>query len=457
MVPRFNLDSFYKGAQQKSWRRVPAKMFLREVDIRSETGEEEVLGLSGSKGVLKRSEMGQRASGANSYIGYKKVTPGQLISNKMQAWNGMFGISPYEGITSPDYAIYEFTDRNDPRFLEYTVRTRLYAAEFHCRSKGMGTGFLRLNPGEFLSTPFWLPDRETQKSIAHFLDRETARIDQLIKKKQRLVELIDEKRSTLVTAAITGHLDPTTGQRQTPEGGHGMRMVRLRHLATVLNSNVDKVVDESEIPVRLCNYVDVYKNDFIDTNLAFSAGSATKAEIERFRLRVGDVLITKDSEDRLDIGVPAYVRESADDLVCGYHLSLIRAKAKVMRGNFLFWALQSKHAKDSFSNAAYGITRYGLTLNGIKSLTIHCPDLATQKAIADFLDRETARFDEVKTKTNRSIERLREYRAALITAAVTGQIDVASWSKRGEADRRLDKIEEDMTAPRATKQVEARA
>ncbi len=156
-----------------------------------------------------------------------------------------------------------------------------------------------------------------------------------------------------------------------------MRIMLLRHLATVTNSNVDKIVDESEIPVRLCNYVDVYKNDFIDADLEFSAGSATKAEIERFGLRVGDVIITKDSEDRLDIGVPAYVRGTADDLVCGYHLSLLRAKPDVMCGDFLFWGLQSVQAKDHFSNSAYGITRYGMALSGIKSLALHCPDLPT--------------------------------------------------------------------------------
>lgn len=187
-----------------------------------------------------------------------------------------------------------------------------------------------------------------------------------------------------------------------------MRLMPLRHLATVTNSNVDKIVDESEIPVRLCNYVDVYKNDFIDADLEFNAGSATKAEIERFGLRVGDVIITKDSEDRLDIGVPAYVRGTADDLVCGYHLSLLRAKPDVMRGDFLFWSLQSIPAKDEFSNAAYGITRYGLTLGGIKSLTLYCPDLPTQKTIARFLDRETTRIDQLIEKKQRLVEALWE-------------------------------------------------
>ena len=197
----------------------------------------------------------------------------------------------------------------------------------------------------------------------------------------------------------------------------------LRHVATVTNSNVDKVIDDTEIPVRLCNYVDVYKNDFIDADLEFSAGTATKVEIESFGLRMGDVIITKDSEDRLDIGVPAYVRSTADDLVCGYHLSLLRAKHDVMRGDFLFWALQTVQSKAHFSNSAYGITRYGLSLRGIKSLALNCPDLAVQKTIADFLDRETARIDRLIEKKERLVELAAQKRASVITLAVAGKID----------------------------------
>src|SRR5690606_24624510 len=211
--------------------------------------------------------------------------------------------------------------------------------------------------------------------------------------------------------------------RRAAEGGGGVSTRRLRHLATVTNSNVDKVVDHLEVPIRLCNYVDVYKNGFIDGSIDFSAGSATKAEIERFGLRAGDVIITKDSEDRFDIGVPAYVRETADDLVCGYHLSLLRAKPEAMRGAFLFWALQSKPVRDEFANASYGITRYGLTLGSIKNTRLPCPDLPTQKAIADFLDRETARIDQLIEKKQRLVELVDERRASLISSAVTGQID----------------------------------
>ncbi|ULB11824.1 restriction endonuclease subunit S [Cereibacter azotoformans] len=174
--------------------------------------------------------------------------------------------------------------------------------------------------------------------------------------------------------------------------------MKLRHLAKIQNSNVDKVISEGEVPVRLCNYVDVYKNDFITETMDFTAGSATPAEIARFRVKVGDVIITKDSEDRHDIGIPAYVRGTADDLVCGYHLTMLRALEGRAHGAFLFWALQSKQAKEAFAIAANGVTRYGLTQEGIKGLSLWVPDLTTQKRIAAFLDHETARIDELIAK-----------------------------------------------------------
>ncbi|MER2508143.1 MAG: restriction endonuclease subunit S [Amaricoccus sp.] len=182
-----------------------------------------------------------------------------------------------------------------------------------------------------------------------------------------------------------------------------MSHMQLRHFANVFNSNVDKIVDPNEEPVRLCNYVDVYKNDFISLGLDFQVGSATPREIERFGLRMNDVIITKDSEDRHDIGVPALVRETAPDLVCGYHLTVLRADTSRCHGGFLFWALQSKRAREAFSIAASGVTRYGLTQDGIRSQSIWLPDLEAQQRIAAFLDAEMARIDALIEKKRRML------------------------------------------------------
>ena len=199
---------------------------------------------------------------------------------------------------------------------------------------------------------------------------------------------------------------------------------RLRNAATMRVSNVDKHVREGETPVRLCNYVDVYKHDCIDQQIDYMQATATPEEIEQFRLEQGDVLITKDSEAWDDIGVPSLVTEPAEDLISGYHLALLRPVAGVLIGSHLLRALQSKGLAHQFHVEAKGVTRYGLSHASIKSVWLPVPPLPEQVAIADFLDRETGRTDALVAKTREAIERLCEYRGSVISAAVTGQIDL---------------------------------
>ena len=154
---------------------------------------------------------------------------------------------------------------------------------------------------------------------------------------------------------------------------------RIRTVADMRVSNVDKHTKEEELPVRLCNYVDVYKNDRITQQLLFMTATASEDEIERFRLDQNDVIITKDSETWDDIGVPALVTEPAKDLISGYHLAILRPRADTY-GPHLFWALQSRPAAYQFHIEAKGVTRYGLSYNGIQSVTIPVPPPDEQKS-----------------------------------------------------------------------------
>jgi len=86
------------------------------------------------------------------------------------------------------------------------------------------------------------------------------------------------------------------------------------------------------MPVRLCNYSNVYKNEIITDKIHFMKATATTSEIHQFKLRIGDVLITKDSESWTDIGVPALCKYENDDFICGYHLAIIRAKGNLFKG-----------------------------------------------------------------------------------------------------------------------------
>jgi type I restriction enzyme S subunit len=162
---------------------------------------------------------------------------------------------------------------------------------------------------------------------------------------------------------------------------------RLRHfgeIAEISFSGVDKKAVEGELPVRLCNYVDVFHNTHIDSSIDFSAATATAAEIQRFQLRRGDVVFTKDSETPDEIAVPAYVSEDLPGVVCGYHLGIARPREGV-DGQFLFFAMQTHQAREQFSKAANGVTRFGLTLQSLGSIQLPVPPLTDQLRIADIL------------------------------------------------------------------------
>ena len=201
-------------------------------------------------------------------------------------------------------------------------------------------------------------------------------------------------------------------------------VVRLRNTSEMRVSNVDKHTKDNEQPVRLCNYVDVYKNDRIRSGMDFMRATATTDEIERFRMQSGDVLITKDSEAWNDIGVPALVEDAQDDIVSGYHLALLRPFPERVDGGYLFRALQSPAVAYQFHGEANGVTRYGLSHSAIRSVWLPLPPLSEQAAIVRFLDHADRRIRRYIRAKQKLIALLEEQKQAVVHEAVTGRVDI---------------------------------
>jgi type I restriction enzyme, S subunit len=203
----------------------------------------------------------------------------------------------------------------------------------------------------------------------------------------------------------------------------GWAVKPLRAVSSYVVSNVDKIPVDGERAVRLCNYSDVYNNEFLTTQLEFMPCTATEDEIVKFGLLVDDVIITKDSESWDDIGVPALVVETADDLLCGYHLALLRPHEAALSGRYLLRCLQAKVLRIQLELAANGVTRFGLPKSEIGTMRLPVPPLEQQLAIAAFLDHETARLDALVAAKQRVLDLLAEKRKAIITTAVTRGLD----------------------------------
>ncbi len=196
---------------------------------------------------------------------------------------------------------------------------------------------------------------------------------------------------------------------------------RLKYVAEILPSNVDKHIYPDEIQVRLCNYTDVYYNNYITVDTILEKGSCNEREFTKFVLRKGNVIITKDSETSDDIGVPTFVKDDLDTVVCGYHLTMIRPLA--CHGEFIFRFIQSDRTRRYFEVNSNGITRYGLGKASIENLFLPIPPDSEQAKIANFLDCKTEQIDELIRIKERRIELLQEQRTALINQAVTKGLD----------------------------------
>lgn len=172
--------------------------------------------------------------------------------------------------------------------------------------------------------------------------------------------------------------------------------IALADIADIRFSNVDKKTIHGEAPVRLCNYMDVYGNDYITANLQFMEASATHAEIERFRVECGDVIVTKDSETPDDIGIPAVVVDEVANLVCGYHLALIKPHREKIDSIYLAKQLSSKPIAARFAQLANGSTRYGLSSSAIASTSVPLAPLAQQRRIAEILSTLDAAIEQTE-------------------------------------------------------------
>ena len=204
--------------------------------------------------------------------------------------------------------------------------------------------------------------------------------------------------------------------------------MRLKNACLVFPSNVDKKSYEDQIPVHLCNYTDVYYNEKIVSGMDFMKATATQEQIEKFTLKAGDTIITKDSETADDIGISAFVPNDIPGVICGYHLSMVRPKSCAV-GNYVKYFFTSHFAKSKLAVAANGLTRVGLSQYSLDNIYFPTPSIEEQCSIANFLDHETAKIDSLVTEQEKLIELLKEKRQAVISKAVTKGLDAKATMK----------------------------
>lgn len=165
-----------------------------------------------------------------------------------------------------------------------------------------------------------------------------------------------------------------------------MKKYKLGDIATIEISGVDKKVKVGEIPVRLCNFVDVYYNWAVTAPMfpQFMEATARQSEIDRFTLHKGQVALTKDSETRFDIGISTYIADDFDNVILGYHNALITPNTDFLNGKYLNALLHTEYARTYFANNASGSgQRYALSVDALNSLPVYLPSIEEQERIGN--------------------------------------------------------------------------
>jgi type I restriction enzyme, S subunit len=315
----------------------------------------------------------------------------------------------------------------DSKLLNYILNSNIGKHQVQLCQGGMGQQVVNLSDWKEFIIP--TPDLTEQEKIVSFLDKKTSLIDTLIENTQRKIELLKEKRTSLINHVVTKGLNPNVEYKDSGVEWIGeipchWEKKKLKYISDVYPSNVDKHIFPDEIQVRLCNYTDVYYNDYIDSETELKKGSCNENEFDKFKLKKDDVIITKDSESPDDIGVPTLIKDELENVVCGYHLTLIRPVSCV--GSYIYRFIQSDRTRCYFEVNSNGITRFGLGKSSIENLLIPTPSESEQYQIVEYLNDQTSIIDNTITEELKRIELLQEYRQSLISEVVTGKIKVTN-------------------------------
>jgi type I restriction enzyme S subunit len=322
-----------------------------------------------------------------------------------------------------------------PGFLSYALRESRFVESIVARSVGVSYPAVNASDVGTISIP--LPTASEQHAIAAFLDRETEKLDTLVEKKRALIGLLKEKRSALISRTVTRGLPPDAARaagldphpKLTPSGIEWIGEVpehwdvkRLKFVARLQTGPFGSQLHASDYVAGGAPIVNPshLSNGCISPDPDITADEDTRMRLSRHVLAEGDIVLAR----RGEMGRCALVTEREGGWLCGSGSMRIRVEGHAMHPPLLAWALSTRGIQESLLLSSVGTTMDNLNREIVGDVSIPIPEIPEQRVIADYLDREAGRLDQMAARVEEAVERLQEYRAALITAAVTGKIDV---------------------------------
>lgn len=387
-----------------------------------------MLAVSGYRGIeVKEYEDDNQRRSDDDLVGYRIVRPGQLVVNTMWLNYTGLGVSEHEGHVSPAYRSYDISESLDRRFVHYIMRSSIHVDAYTRLLQGIRPNSLQMSRADLMDFPVLVPPADDQRAIAAFLDRETAKIDAAVAAQERLIALLAEKRAATISHAVTKGLDPDAPTKDSGIEWLGQIPAHwstpaISHVCDEIGSGTTPSTnDEQAYGGEVCW---VTTGELRETGIYSTRKRLTEAALANYsalkKFSPGTLLIAMYGAT---IGRLGWLEcEAATNQAC----CAMRTSEPDL-GRFLFYVLQG--GKPALILLGSGGGQPNISQEKVRQFRFALPSHEEQKTIIAYLDNACSRIDALKAKALSSIRLLKERRAALISAAVTGKIDV-----RGDVD-----------------------
>lgn len=365
---------------------------------------------------------------------YKLLEKGQFGMNKMKAWQGSYGVSNYTGIVSPAYYTFKFTEKINPRFFHIAIRSKTFVSFFGQASDGVRIGQWDLSKPRMKEIPFFLPPIGEQTTIATFLDNKTAKIDKAIAQKQKMIELLKERKQIIIQNAVTRGIDENGKIRQKPkclpaegwknsgvewigEIPEGWEVKRLKFIAFINNKSLPENTSKNlEI-----DYVDIgsvsYANGIEKTERFSFKNSPSRARRIAYP---GNTII---STVRTYLKAIDFVSEEKSSFIYSTGFAILQPKK--VNDKFLYHFVRSSAFTEQVTVNSTGMSYPAINSTDIGRIWLTVPIREEQEKIVFYIETQSTKIDRAIALQQTQIEKLKEYKATLIDSSVTGKIKVS--------------------------------
>ena len=419
------------GDVPDEWDIYPFWHLFNRKEITNKT-QEQLLSVYLDRGVILHSEGGGMVhKPADNLEKYQLVEVNDFVMNNQQAWRGSVGVSPYKGIVSPAYLIFSFNKKIcAPKFFKYFLRDKGVVDQFMIASMSVGTIQRQVKWHLLKTIQLSIPSLIEQNTIANFLDTETARIDNLISKQEKLIELLEEQRKSIISHAVTKGLNPNAPMKdsgvewlgEVPE--HWMTP-SSKHLLEIPITDgpheTPNFVDDG-VPFISAEAISKGKIDF-DKKRGYITPELNAIYSKKYSPKIEDIYMVKSGATTGKVAMVG----TTEEFNIWSPLAVFRCNKNKVLPKFLLAVFNSSHFYDALVlNWSYG-TQQNIGMGVLSNIEIPCPPLKEQAEIIQHLDAQNTKFDKLISTQSQLIEKLKEYRSSIISHAVTGKIDVREF------------------------------